>query len=199
MRQFLVLGHDAPTTPDFSLNDLAGGAGRLDVLCRSVTAGLLTSHGVREDAAVSLVLDNTFVLRFSGNGIRGLNPDERSTAARIRGALERRDEAVGRVAVETSPGVEIRRGGFERALSDLAAEAGTVVRLHENGKPAVDIDPPDDVLFVLSDHREFTDDELALLDDHADLRVSLGPVALHADQAATVAHNWLDTEGYRRH
>ncbi|PSP87349.1 tRNA (pseudouridine(54)-N(1))-methyltransferase TrmY, partial [Halobacteriales archaeon QH_8_68_33] len=34
MRQFIVVGHDAPTTPEFPLDDLAGGAGRLDVLCR---------------------------------------------------------------------------------------------------------------------------------------------------------------------
>jgi tRNA (pseudouridine54-N1)-methyltransferase len=47
MRQFVVVGHDAPTTDDFSLDDLPG-AGRLDVLCRCITAALLLSHGIRD-------------------------------------------------------------------------------------------------------------------------------------------------------
>ncbi|MFB6305072.1 MAG: tRNA (pseudouridine(54)-N(1))-methyltransferase TrmY, partial [Haloferacaceae archaeon] len=174
MRQFLVVGHDVPTTPDFSLDDLAGGAGRLDVLCRCVTAGLLLSHGVREDARVHLVLDDTFTVRFDGREVRRLNPDERSTAARVRTALERRDEAVGHVPAEPSPGVELYRMGLDATLDALAADA-TVVHLHEAGRPAVDVDPPTDPLFVLSDHRDFAADERETLDATADERIRLGP------------------------
>ncbi len=49
MRQFVIIGHDAPTTPEFSLDDLAGAAGRLDVLCRCVTSAFLLRHAIRED------------------------------------------------------------------------------------------------------------------------------------------------------
>jgi tRNA (pseudouridine54-N1)-methyltransferase len=198
MRQFLVVGHDAPTTPDFALDDLAGGAGRLDVLCRCVTAALLLSHGVREDTRVHLVLADEFTLRVDGSAVRRLNPDERSTAARVRDALERRDEAVGRVPAEPSPGVKLYRMGFEETLDALAADA-TVVHLHEAGRPAPAGDPPDDPLFVLSDHRDFAPPERERLDAVADERISLGPRALHADQAVTVAHNYLDTDGYERY
>ena len=52
---------------------------------------------------------------------------------------------------------------------------------------------------MLSDHREFTDAEAQLLAERADERLSLGPRALHADQAITVAHNYLDTDGYSRY
>jgi tRNA (pseudouridine54-N1)-methyltransferase len=197
MRQFLVVGHDAPTTPDFALDDLAGGAGRLDVLCRCVTSALLRSHGVREDARVHLVLGDEFTVRFDGGAVRRLNPDERSTAARVRDALERRDEAVGHVPAEPSPGVELYRMGLAETLDAAAAEASAVVALHEDGRPVVDVDPPTDPLFVLSDHRDFRDAEADRLAALADERLSLGPVALHADAATTVAHNWLDTAGYR--
>ncbi len=194
MRQFVVLGHDAPTTPDFSLDDLPG-AGRLDLLARSVTSALLLSHGIRDDVRVHLVLGDAYTLRVDGATVRNLNPDERSTAARIRAALEEREEAIGHVPVETSPGVELTRMGTEATL-ERVAEDGTVVQLHEDGTAAAAVDPPDDPVFVLSDHRDFRADEAALLDDLADEQVSLGPECLHADQAITVAHHWLDTDGY---
>jgi tRNA (pseudouridine54-N1)-methyltransferase len=195
MRQFVVLGHEAPTEPDFSLDDIAGGAGRLDVLCRCVNSAFFLSHGLRESVRTHLVLGDEYTVRFEGPELRRLNPDERSTAALIRGALEKRDEAIGHMPAESSPGVSIRRLGFEETLTEVARES-TVVQLHENGDPVVDLDPPSDPAFVLSDHRDFTADEESLLADAADERVRLGPELLHADHAITVAHNYLDTEGF---
>jgi len=196
MRQFVVVGHDAPTTDDFSLDDLPG-AGRLDVLCRCVTAALLLSHGIREGVEISLVLDGELTVRFDGATVRRLNPDERSTAALIRTALAEREQAVGHVEVETSPGVHLSRRGLDPVL-DAAADAGTVVRLHEDGYSAGDVPVPHDPVFVLSDDRDLSDEEASLVDDIADRRLRLGPERLHADDAITVAHHWLDTRGYER-
>jgi len=198
MRQFIVLGHDAPTTPEFSLDDLAGGAGRLDVLCRCVNSAFFLSHDIREDVRVCLVLRDELTVRFEGSELRRLNPDERSTAALIRNALAEKDEAVGHVAVESSPGVHLSKRGVEPVL-EAAARSGTVVQLHEDGDPVADVAPPDDPVFVLSDHRDFAADESELLADAADERVRLGPELLHADHAITVAHNYLDTDGFRRY
>ncbi|WP_135806769.1 tRNA (pseudouridine(54)-N(1))-methyltransferase TrmY [Halorussus marinus] len=198
MRQFIVLGHDAPTSPEFSLDDLAGAAGRLDVLCRCVNSAFFLSHDIREDVRVVLVLSDEVAIRFEGSELRRLNPDERSTAALIRNALEQRDEAVGHMAVESSPGVHLSKRGVEPVLTE-AARSGTVVQLHEDGDPVADVRPPEDPVFVLSDHRDFTADESALLDETADERVRLGPALLHADHAITVAHNYLDTDGFERY
>ena len=198
MRQFVVTGHDAPTTPEFSLDDLAGGAGRLDVLCRCVTSAFFLSHAIRESVRVHLVLADEYTVTFDGADLRRLNPDERSTAALVRKALEQREEAIGHVPVETSPGVSLTRRGFEGTLDDVARR-GTVVELHEEGDPVVECETPEDPVFVLSDHHDFTDSEAALLTEQADERVSLGPERLHADHAVTVAHNYLDTEGFERY
>ena len=195
MRQFIVLGHDAPTTPDFSLDDLAGGAGRLDVLCRCVNSAFFLSHDIRDDVRVDLVLQDEVTIRFDGAELWRLNPDERSTAALIRQALERKDEAIGHTSVESSPGVSLSKRGFEPVL-EAAARDGAVVQLHEDGDPVVDVEPPQNPVFVLSDHNDFTDREADLLGEAADRRVRLGPELLHADHAITVAHNYLDTEGF---
>ena len=198
MRQFVIIGHDAPTTPEFSLDDLAGAAGRLDVLCRCVTSAFFLSHAIREDVRVHLILADEYTVTFEGSDLRRLNPDERSTAALIRKALEEREEAIGHIPVETSPGVSLTRRGFEGTLDDVARR-GTVVQLHEDGDPVVDVAPPSDPVFVLSDHHDFRDEEAMLLADRADERVSLGPKALHADHSITVAHNYLDTAGFEQY
>ena len=195
MRQFVCIGHDVPTEPDFSLEDLAGGAGRLDALCRSITSAFVLSHGIRTDVRVHLVCQDELTITFDGADLRNLHPDERTTAALIRNALEHREEAIGALPAEPSPGVELYRRGFEATLEE-AASSGTVVQLHEDGDPVVDAGFPENPVFVLSDHHDFTAAEESTLAEAADRRVRLGPQRLHADHAITISHHFLDTAGY---
>lgn len=194
MRQFIVVGQDAPTTAEFDLNGLPG-AGRMDLLARCVTASFLLSHGIRENVRTYLVLDDTFTLRFEGSELRQLNPDERSTAALIRAALEQRDEAIGHMAVETSPGVSLLRVGFGEVLERVAEES-RVYQLHEDGTPAVAAEPPTEPAFVLSNHVDLGVGYREQVEAVRDERLSLGPASLHADHAIAVTHNWLDTGGF---
>ena len=193
MRRFIVIAHELPASADISLDNLPG-AGRLDLLSRCVTSALLLSHDIREDVRVDLLVDG-YVVEFDGSELRRLNPDERSTAARIRDALDAREGAIGSMAATSSPGVSIRSGDLESVLEGLPAE-NTLVELHAKGQPVCEWSPPEDPVFVLSDHRQFAKAESDLLGQRADERLSLGPRALHADQAITVAHNYLDTDGY---
>jgi len=67
MRQFVVIGRDVPVDPDaISLSDVPG-AGRLDVLCRCVSAGVFLSHGIRESVRVHLVIDDAFTATFDAD------------------------------------------------------------------------------------------------------------------------------------
>jgi len=193
MRQFVVLGHDAPTTPDFPLDDLPGAAGRLDVLCRCVSSALFRSHGIREDVEVFLVLGDEVTVRVDARDLQYMSPDERNVASLLQQALDAKDRAIGHREAESTPGIHVSTRGFEAVLD---AVSGTVVELHEDGAPLTDVEPPADPTFVLSDHRDFTGEEAALLADASDQRVRVGPEVLHADHAVTVAHNYLDTEGF---
>lgn len=194
MRQFVLVAHDGPTTPAFSLDALPS-AGRMDLLARCVTSSLLLSHGIRTDVRMHLVLGGEYTVTVEGDAVEQLHPDERSTAALIRTALEHREEAVGRMAVESSPGVSILRGGLSAILAEIA-ETGSVITLHENGTAASETEPPADPIFVLSDHTEFTPADESTLDAYTNHRLAVGPESLHADQTITVAHNWLDTDGF---
>ena len=203
MRQFVVAGHEVPTDPDaISLSDIPG-AGRLDLLCRCVSTGVFLSHGIRESVRVHLVVADGLTVTFDSDSLRHLHPDERNVAARVRDALEAKADAIGHMPADVSPGVELRRMGLEATLDRLLDGAGsgaaaepTLVQLHEDGDPLVDAAPPADPVFVLSDHRDFTDREESLLASRAERRVRVGPELLHADHTVSVAHNWLDTDGY---
>jgi tRNA (pseudouridine54-N1)-methyltransferase len=47
MRDIVIIGHKEKTNGDFSLNDLPGSAGRMDILCRCVSSALFISFGMR--------------------------------------------------------------------------------------------------------------------------------------------------------
>lgn len=201
MRQFVVIGHDVPTDSDaVSLSDIPG-AGRLDLLCRCVSTGVFLSHGIRESVRVHLVVADAFTVTFDSDRLRHLHPDERNVAARIRDALDAKADAIGHMPADVSPGVELRRMGLAATLDRLLgdgrdADGPALVQLHEDGDPLVDAESPDDPVFVLSDHNDFTDEEAESLADRAERRVRVGPELLHADHTISVVHNWLDTDGY---
>ena len=185
MIRFAVLGHLAPTFGAFSLNDLPGGAGRMDVLCRCVTASLFLSHGMRRNVEVYLVLlgppDPPATVLFSGEKVRYLNPDERSSASLIKKALS---IPRGPEFRESTPGVFVRTGGLCELLAEhqfaLLDESGKDVR-KESALPGS---------CLLSDHLNLTDSEQELARDLP--RISVGPLPLHADQAITVLLNETD-------
>ena len=55
-RRFAIIGHRVPSSGKIILNDLAGGSGRLDVLCRAINSALFISHGIRDDTHITLHL-----------------------------------------------------------------------------------------------------------------------------------------------
>ena len=192
MRRFLVVGHRASTDPTFSLDDLAGAAGRMDILLNAANAALLLAHDVRRDVEVGLLLlgpptPPRFV-RLVGFRLKSYQPDIRSNASLIRRALA----DASRVEHETSPGVHGSIASFPEALDRLGP---TFVSLKEGGKDIRQAALPADATFVLSDNQELLADEEILLTERGALEVSLGPVALHTDHAIAIVQNELDRRG----
>lgn len=186
MRRFLILGHKAFVEPDFTLNDLPGAAGRLDVLCRAIGATLFLSHGIRRDVETNLLLQNSVHIRISGERVKRLNPDERSTAALIKHALK----ALTDEEVQSTPGIFVARRSLSDVIDKFLDENAAPVVLHEDGEPAETYSFPDNPVFILSDHMEFTESDQALLADFP--RISLGAQALHTSHAITITHYLLD-------
>ncbi|MGB2983243.1 MAG: tRNA (pseudouridine(54)-N(1))-methyltransferase TrmY [Candidatus Bipolaricaulia bacterium] len=186
MRRFVILGHKVPLEATFSLNDLPGGAGRLDVLCRAIGASLFVSHGIRSDVEAILLLQNTAQIRIAGDRVKRLNPDERSTAALIKRALD----ALSDEEVQSTPGIFVSRRSLPETLDRLHQLEANPVVLHEGGTPVDAFSFPRNPAFVLSDHVDFTEEEDRELG--AFPHVSLGEKPLHTSQCITIMHYLLD-------
>jgi tRNA (pseudouridine54-N1)-methyltransferase len=192
VRRFLVVGHRAITSPDFSLDDLAGAAGRMDILLSAANAALLLAHDIRRDAEADLLLlgppDPPRLVRILGHRVRSYQPDLRSNAALIRRALEHGS----RMEREVSPGILASRASFSEALDRLGP---AFVYLKEGGKDIRATAVPADATFVLSDNQDLTPDEEGAVLARDALVIGLGPHAMHTDQAIVLVQNELDRRG----
>lgn len=191
MRRFIVVGHNAVTSGDFKLDDLAGSAGRLDILLRCVNSAFFLSHAIRKDAEIYLVLlgepNPPVTVRFSGAEVRYLNPDERSTGALVRNAILK----LGEGEVRSSPGVYVTRRSFADVVADLA-EKSELVYLKEDGEDVRTKGFAEDVTFVLSDHHDLSPEEEAVLLSHSPSVIRLGPASYHADHCIVLMNAELD-------
>ncbi|HUT27673.1 MAG TPA: tRNA (pseudouridine(54)-N(1))-methyltransferase TrmY [Methanomassiliicoccales archaeon] len=191
MRRFIVIGHKASTAADFKLDDLAGGAGRLDVLLRCVNSAFFLSHDLRKDVEVILILQGpptpTRTIRLVGSELRYLNPDERSTGALIRNALMKDTISEER----STPGIYVSSRSFQDVLGLMEQET-ELVYLKEDGQDIRLAEIPENVTFVLSDHMDLTPDEESLLLQYQPKVLKLGPVSYHADHCITIVNNELD-------
>jgi len=192
MRRFLVLAHTAPLSGGFTLNDLPGAAGRIDVLCRAVGASLLISHGIRRDVETLLLIRNRFLIRIVGEYVRYLNPDERSTAALLGKAIDALPADADADERRSTPGINVSHSSLPETVDRMFALGATPIVLHEAGQPVDSFSFPDDPVFILSDHQDFSDDDIIPL--HGMPTISLGKRALHTSQCITILHYLLDRQ-----
>ncbi|WP_340818737.1 tRNA (pseudouridine(54)-N(1))-methyltransferase TrmY [Methanolobus sp. WCC4] len=194
MKDFVIIGHKALTTGDFSLNDLPGSAGRMDILCRCINSALFLSHGMRRDVNVHLVLlgepDPGKIVRFNGEKLKYLNPDERSSGSLIKKALAK--DAI-EYESQSTPGVYVRRGGLDTLLNEFKEAGRDIYYLREDGKDIREYEGlGTDAVFVLGDHMGVTEEEEEIIDGVAKQTLNIGPISLHSDHCMIIIHNELD-------
>lgn len=191
-RTFIMVGNKA-VTEHFSLNDLAGAAGRMDLLCRSLSTAFFLSHGMRRDVKVYLVLrgepNPPRSLSFDGSELKYMSPDERNIGGIIRKALGRDD--IRPYWTESTPGVHVSSMDLPDLLKDLSSPKGHY--LVEDGEPMDSVEVGDDPVFLLGDHNGLVPEQEVLVEDWP--RLSLGKRSYHTDHCITVLNHTLDKRG----
>ncbi|MFX0206398.1 MAG: hypothetical protein ACFFDT_10470 [Candidatus Hodarchaeota archaeon] len=90
MRHFLIISNSIDTSKPLSLNSLTG-YGRLDVLCRCITAAFFLSNDFRKDVIFEVYFRiNGKILEIQGDKVRGINPDERAIAGLLKKVFQGR-------------------------------------------------------------------------------------------------------------
>jgi tRNA (pseudouridine54-N1)-methyltransferase len=195
VRQILLLIHRVPVDGEFTLNDLAGGGGRMDEVARTVSTGFTVSNDLRRDTEMTLLFAGNGRhaprrIRIEGGRLRYLNPDERSTAALLKNALVR-SRSLDR-EIESSPGIWVGPiepiAELERVLRLPGAvwltESGTPLRSYAFSELGV--------VAVLSDPDDPTEPERGLLERSQVPRLTVGPKALRTSQVVDILHNECD-------
>ncbi len=211
MRRFAIVGHRAMSQGKLPLNDMAGGAGRMDVLVRALMAGLLTSHGIRHDTEVILHLmggpGRSRRIKFVGSLLKGVHAEERAVAGQIAKVLKLPTPARGHW-IERSSGIFDSGGDISHTLSEwedvvrvcLDASAPRLWNPDESipteSKPLSSFEGEHgdftisglDIGFVLSDDKPLPDE---VQTENMSLR-SLGDTWLQGHMAIAVCHFLLD-------
>lgn len=192
MPTFIVLGHRVSTDGKFTLNDLAGSTGRLDILLRCVNAAFFLSNDLRRDVDIHLILlgepDPPKTIRLVGSELKYLNPDERSTGALIRNALMQK---LGNEEVRSTPGIYVSRKGLKEILE--SCKGRPIVYLREAGLNIREFVLTPNFVFVLGGQFDLSEEEENIVFARDPILTSLGPKKLHASHCITVALNELDS------
>ena len=193
MPAFIVIGRKVCTDGRFSLNDLTGSTGRLDVLLRCINSSFMLSNDIRRDIELYLVLqgepDPPKTLLFRGSELKYLNPDERATAALVKNALMVKN--ITQEWIKSTPGIMVARLDFPELLKQL--EGKRIVYLKEEGLGLSKAQLSLDDIFVLGGKDDISSAEEEIISQWPEtLKISLGPKSLHADHCITATLNQLD-------
>jgi len=201
MKYFAIVGHRAMSKGKLPLNDLAGGAGRMDVLIRAIMSSLLLSHGIREDSVIRLHLQGgpgpARRIEIRGRSVKGIHAEERSIAGVLSKIISTPLPPVG-VWTEWSPGIFQSGGTIETTIREWSDRTQIILNADSprlwvdsqmtNTAPARAHD--EDIAFILSD-----DQPLNL--DHTETMIerSLGDTWLQGHLAIAIVHFLFD-EGF---
>lgn len=195
MKDFVIIGHKAVTTGGFSLNDMPGSAGRMDILCRCINSVFFLSHDLRRDVQAHLLLlgdpNPPRLIRFNGEQLRYLNPDERSAGALIKKALELNN--ISSRESRSTPGVWVREADLQTLMAEFVGDGRKIFYFREDGENIRNIvQGIKGGVFILGDHLGLTEEEESLILGMSAGTISVGPLSLHADHCIILIHNELD-------
>ncbi|HQF89405.1 MAG TPA: tRNA (pseudouridine(54)-N(1))-methyltransferase TrmY [Methanofastidiosum sp.] len=185
---FILKASKAKTSKDFLLNDMPGDGGRMDIVARCVNSSFFLSHGLRNDTEFIVTFEGEpnppVTLRFKGDRLKYMGPDERCIGGLIKKALENVTEE----EKESTPGIFASKKGFLEVLKEADSD---IVYLHEDGDDIqTQTFSSDKVYFVLGDNLGLSEEDESLLENAK--RISISPMVLHADHCIIIVHNVLD-------
>ncbi len=198
MRRFVIIGHRAMSQGKLPINDLASGAGRVDVLVRAIMSSLLTSHGIRQDTEVIIHLQGGpgpfRRIKFVGSEIRGMHAEERSVAGLIAKIIKQPTPPIG-IWRRVSEGLYESGGDIKDTIRDHLESKIVVLDADQSSLWSLDAKITNDE--ISNDDLELTfilsDDKPLDLEIHGNIVArSIGSQWLQGHIAIGICHFLLD-------
>ena len=196
MRRFAIIGHRAMAKGKLPLNDLAGAAGRMDVLVRALMSAFLTSHSIREDVEMVIHLYGgpgpKRRIKFVGSELKGFHAQERAVAGMIAKVISLPNSPRG-IWKEIMPGVYDSGGDINHTITEWNHSLKIILNATEeslwNDQSKLDNsnEEEQDICFILSD-----DKALEHIEAEGIAHRSLGDSWLQGNAAITIVHFLLD-------
>ncbi|MFW9853837.1 MAG: hypothetical protein ACFFFG_02165 [Candidatus Thorarchaeota archaeon] len=176
-RHFIILSNTVDCRKPLSLNNLTG-FGRLDVLCRCITATFFLSNAFRRETQLSIFFRlNELLLNINGKKAEGINPDERSIAGVLKRVFK------GRI----SRGITLVPATLQEILT---FHLPTVLDVHGN-KNFTELTQQD--VFLIGDQIGFTDTDRQMFSDVSKVEsLTIGSHVYLSSQTITILHYLLD-------
>ena len=198
MRRFVIIGHRAMSQGKLPINDLASGAGRVDVLVRAIMSSLLTSHGIRQDTEVIIHLQGGpgpfRRIKFVGSEIRGMHAEERSVAGLIAKIIKQPTPPIG-IWRRVSEGLYESGGDIKDTIRDHLESKIVILDADQSSLWSYDAKITNDE--IINDDLELTfilsDDKPLDLEIHGNIVArSIGSQWLQGHIAIGICHFLLD-------
>ena len=196
MREFILLALKARTSPDFSFTELPK-AGKMDLVCRTVSNTLWISHAIRKDTTLHIVMNGPRnppkIISFYGEKLSKIetNDDEITIARIIKKALKKGIKLNLNEKKEVMPGVEIAKKAFETLIKEKIGST-QLVYLHPKGEDIRKAKFKEKVTFVFGDFIGLPKKTEKLLKRLEIKKISIGPKVLFASHCPIIVHNELD-------
>src|SRR3989344_2392312 len=195
MRSFILYSH-ARTDASWNIEDMPSSGGRMDLVARCVSASLWLSYTIRRDTEFIAVLNGApsppIAMKFSGERLKNVSPDERSVGLWLKKVLAQNVE---KDWIEIFPGIFAAQKSFQEIVKEYKEQK--IFILHEKGEPIQEqkFSKEENLVFILGDNVGIPakDEKFALR--HGE-KISLGKTSYVASACINVV-NWIaDTSSH---
>lgn len=196
MREFILLSLKSKTSPDFNLLDLPA-AGRLDLVCRTISNTLWISNDLRRDVILHVVMNGPKsppkIITIKGETLKGFEYDEIGLAKKIKNALKKGLNLKMNESIEVSPGFFITKNSFESLVKEKV-KTSNVYYLHNKGEDILELSINDEQnnVFIFGDYIGLPRATEKLLKQIGAKRLKLGKTMLFASHCPIVVNYVLD-------
>lgn len=196
MREFIYYSRTAPTSGNFSVDDLQK-AGRIDIAIHVIIACFFLSHKIRSDTCLHLLfagppdpskhIEMAPVLK-GETGIDKIYLAKKDVSAVLKKILYKYKQGEKR---EVFPGYWIEKKGFLELVKELKAQGKNLYILDPKGEDIRKAEIKPSPIFILGDHKGLPEKELKRLKKLCN-PVTLGKRVYFASQVVAIVNNEID-------